>query len=99
VFSEPSGEVDLAVGLQDAAEKWLAERVQEAGIPEERIGFSVRRGHAGEEICAEAKARDADLIVMGTHGKPLAGPTIGSVARYVVGHAPCPVLVIPEADR
>lgn len=99
VFSGPSGDVDLAVGLEDAAARWLAERMQDAGIPEDQTDLSVRRGHAGEEICAEAKARNADLIVMGTHGRPLAGPTIGSVARYVVGHAPCPVLVIPETDE
>ena len=97
VFSGPSGEVDLAVGLEDAAGRWLKEVLTDAGIPEGHMAAQVGQGHAGAEICAAAEDQEADLIIMGTHGRPLAGPTIGSVARYVVGHAGCPVLVIPKS--
>jgi nucleotide-binding universal stress UspA family protein len=42
---------------------------------------------------AEA-ARDADLLVVGSHGYgALSGMHLGSVATYCVHHAPCPVVV------
>jgi nucleotide-binding universal stress UspA family protein len=43
-----------------------------------------------------AAATDADLVVLG--GPPstgLARLTVGSVARQVIHHAPCPVVVVP----
>jgi nucleotide-binding universal stress UspA family protein len=48
-----------------------------------------------------AKAHDADIIVMGTHGRgALAHVVMGSVAERVVRLAPCPVLTVrqPEHD-
>ncbi len=93
---KPSDDDALTPTLREAAEEWLTGVMDEGGLPPGNTGTRVRAGHAGEEICALALADDADLIVMGTHGRPLAGPTIGSVARYVAGHAPCPVLVVPR---
>jgi nucleotide-binding universal stress UspA family protein len=52
----------------------------------------VQPGRAAETIVDEAKRRDADLIVVGTHG---ATGMLGSVAARVVGTARCPVLVVP----
>ena len=41
----------------------------------------------------------ADLLVVGAHGRGgVSGFTIGSVSHYCVGHATCPVVVVPEAD-
>ncbi|MGI9627966.1 MAG: universal stress protein [Longimicrobiales bacterium] len=94
VFSGPSGDVDLEVGLVDTANAWLKESLVDAGIPTARVSTAVAQGRAGSEICAAA-ADNVDLIVMGTHGAALAGPSVGSVARYVIGHAPCPVFVVP----
>ncbi len=56
--------------------------------------------HEGEQpykfIVKEAKRRKAGIIVIGTHGKTgLKKLLMGSVAGDVIGHAPCPVLVIP----
>ena len=54
-------------------------------------------GPAHEFIVEEAKERDIDLIVMGTRGKSaLERVVMGSVAERVIGHAPCPVMVIPS---
>ena len=48
-----------------------------------------------DEIAKSAKAWEADLIVMGAHGRTgLKGALIGSVAERAVRHAPCPVLVV-----
>ena len=70
------------------------EKVEKANLACETI---VRMGgHVHDLIVQEAKERDIDLIVMGTHGKTgLRGLFIGSVAQKVIGHAPCPVLVVP----
>ena len=43
-----------------------------------------------------AKDADADLIMLGSHGKgSLAGVFLGSFAHDLLKIAPCPVLVVP----
>lgn len=67
----------------------------EAGIT---VETAVRLGNAAEEIVEQAMARQADLIVMSTHGRSgLAHWALGSVAERVVRSAPVPVLLIPDA--
>ena len=45
-------------------------------------------------ILAEARRINADLIVMGSHGRgTLTSAVLGSVSAEVVDHAPCPVLI------
>jgi nucleotide-binding universal stress UspA family protein len=47
-----------------------------------------------------AKTLNADLIVMGTHGRgPVSHLFIGSVAERVVRTAPCPVLTVRHPER
>ena len=56
---------------------------------------TVRMGHVAQTIVDYAKSVQADLIVMGTHGRTgLAHFIIGSVAERVVRLAPCPVLTV-----
>jgi len=73
------------------------EKVDEAKIPCETI---VRMGgRVYEPIVQEAKDREIDLIVMGTLGRTgFARILLGSVAQNVIGHAPCPVLVVPNVE-
>jgi nucleotide-binding universal stress UspA family protein len=53
-------------------------------------------GQPHQYIVKEAKERNVDLIVMGTHGRTgLKKLFLGSVAQKVIGHAPCAVLVVP----
>jgi nucleotide-binding universal stress UspA family protein len=60
----------------------------------------VREGGAAEEIVAAARALPADLIVIGTRGHTgLARLVLGSVARNVLTHADCSVLVVREKAR
>jgi nucleotide-binding universal stress UspA family protein len=55
----------------------------------------IRQGVEFREIIAAAREEEADLIVMGTHGRTgLAHALIGSVAEKVVRKAPCPVLTV-----
>jgi nucleotide-binding universal stress UspA family protein len=52
------------------------------------------------EIINSAVSENADLIVMGTHGRSgLAHVLMGSVAERVVRKAPCPVLTIRHPGR
>ncbi|MBN1629181.1 MAG: universal stress protein [Thermoleophilia bacterium] len=76
----------------DIATKALA-RVAElqSSLPCER---RVVEGHHAKVILEEAK--DAIRIVVGTRGHGgFTGLLLGSVSQQVVGHAHCPVLVVP----
>jgi nucleotide-binding universal stress UspA family protein len=54
----------------------------------------VETGEPGPVICETAELVDADLIVVGSHGRGRLGRTVlGSVSTHVLGHAPCPVMV------
>lgn len=54
-----------------------------------------REGYPPEVICEEAIQQEADLIVMGTHGRSgLAHLLLGSTAERVVQKAPCPVMTV-----
>jgi nucleotide-binding universal stress UspA family protein len=52
-------------------------------------------GHPGTEIVGYSKAKNADLIVMGSRGMSAVAELImGSVSEYVVRHASCPVTIV-----
>jgi nucleotide-binding universal stress UspA family protein len=56
--------------------------------------IDIRSGDPAQEIVRAASDWKADLIVMGSRGRTgLARLLLGSVARKVVGHAPCSVLI------
>lgn len=60
-----------------------------------RTAGHVVRGDPREAIVHLAKIDSVDLIVMGSHGRSgLARLLLGSVASFVVSHAPCNVLVV-----
>ena len=73
------------------------QKIDKANIPCETI---VRMGGKPHKLIAqEAKEKAIDLIVMGTHGRTgIKRVLMGSVAQNVIGHAPCPVLVIPSVE-
>jgi nucleotide-binding universal stress UspA family protein len=69
-----------------------------AGLPGATITKEVRRGQPEHEIIAAATAFGADAVVLGA--RPRTGPTeagsrsVGHVARFVLDHAPVPVLLV-----
>lgn len=72
-------------------------RLRESGVKSRGL---MRVGAPFLEILNAAQSENADLIVMGTHGRTgLAHVLIGSVAERVVNKAPCPVLTIRHPDR
>lgn len=59
-----------------------------------RLTAEVVRGGAAETLCVAS--REAQLLVVGSRGHgTLVEAVVGSVARYCVHHASCPVVVIP----
>jgi nucleotide-binding universal stress UspA family protein len=92
--------IDL-VELRTQADETLAELVRE--IFQDRVADVQARvveelpATAVLDACAEI---DADLVVVGSHGKGgLKGMLLGSVSQKVVHHAPCPVVVVPISNR
>ncbi|MBN1833122.1 MAG: universal stress protein [Deltaproteobacteria bacterium] len=74
------------------------QKIDEANIPCETIVHMGGKPH--KFIVEEAKKRAVDLIVMGTHGRTgFKRILMGSVAQNVIGHAPCPVLVVPTVTQ
>ena len=72
-------------------------RLREAGFD---ATAQVREGDPAQEIIACANERKAGLIVIGTRGQTgLRRLILGSVARKVMLHAPCSVLVVREGAR
>jgi universal stress protein A len=91
---------ELEANMQAAGEKDLAQLARDevpAEIPAETL---VRIGHPGQEVVGLARSLLADLIVISTHGRTgLKHIFLGSVAEYVVRHAPCPVFVVREREH
>lgn len=60
----------------------------------------VKTGDPRDAILVAARETDADLIVMGTHGRRgIAHLVMGSVAEDIVRNAPCPVLTVRSKRR
>jgi len=64
----------------------------EAGI---KVIPHIRQGHAGNEIIETAEEIDADLIILGSHGKSeLDRILLGSVTAHVVRHSRITTMVV-----
>ena len=75
----------------------LVEEAQATALVHERL---VVTGHPAAAIISGAAAKQAQLIIIGTHGRR--GVTrflMGSVAERVLREAPCAVLVVPAAPQ
>ncbi len=81
--------------IRENAQKLLEEsRVK---YPERTFLDELREGKPSVKILEAAARHDADLIVMGTHGRGgLEDLFLGSVAARVVRKARCPVMTVRE---
>jgi len=78
----------------------LARRADRATAEGLRCYTRMLEGSAHQEIVREARETNADLIVIGTHGRRgLAHLVLGSIAEQVVRHAGCPVLTVPFSKK
>jgi nucleotide-binding universal stress UspA family protein len=90
---------EIEAALRNGAEKGLRpleEKARKAGI---KVKSEVLRGVPSLAITEAAKARHADLIVIGTHGRGgISRFILGSVAQRVIATAPCPVMTVRAAS-
>jgi nucleotide-binding universal stress UspA family protein len=70
----------------------LARRARASGA---RVKSLLLEGVPHERIARAARARKADMVVIGTHGRTgFAKLVLGSVASRVLAISPCPVLTV-----
>ena len=94
-YLSPKMYEDLVASTRAWAKKQLDQRLARARKSGARVKALLAEGSAHEQIVRIAKAKRADLIVMGTHGRSgLAKLFLGSVAGRVVATALCPVLTV-----
>jgi nucleotide-binding universal stress UspA family protein len=90
-YAETAGPADSRDSLTTKAQG-IVQRAKAAGSD---ATFLVWDGDPGEGIVAAADSENADLIVVGSHGRSgVSRFLIGSVSDYVVRHAHCPVMVV-----
>lgn len=85
--------------IQEEASKQLFERLQERYGSEINLTTHTRVGRPQDEILNIAEENDADMIILGTHGRTGLDHFIsGSVSESVARKSKCPVLIIPTPD-
>ena len=94
---------DLPGSMRDGGNKVIEEATnlaQSMGVVAETHLFDSFDGRLADVVSDEAKAWNADLVVVGTHGRTGIGRVLlGSGAEQILRQAPVPVLVIRSDDR
>lgn len=107
VFADPTA-TSTAVEAYRAYEEAMPQlRETHAGLARDRakaleaeglrVSYEQREGDAASEIIAAAREQSADCIVIGSRGQTgVRRLLLGSVARSILFHAPCSVLVVHD---
>jgi nucleotide-binding universal stress UspA family protein len=85
--------------LEAAAHQLVAAAAAEASVGDDgpKVEAHVEMIEPGPMLAELSKK--ADLVVVGSRGfGPIRTALLGSVSNYVVQHAECPVVVIPQAE-
>lgn len=98
-FHVPPNSVESFVGeIVSGAEKTMETFVEE-NFPGIKVIPRVVTGYAAEEVLKLAEEMQADMIVMGTHGRTgIDRILFGSVAEKIVKSSPIPVLTVRPAS-
>jgi nucleotide-binding universal stress UspA family protein len=99
-FGHTSGD-DAVTGLRLSLEADARDQLHRLTQAEPDSGLNIQAvaasGNPGRDIVDAARARLADLIVMGVTGRGAIDlALLGSTTYRVVRHAPCPVLTVPQ---
>ena len=97
-FPEPK---ELLKRMFEVADSGIAGLIDDQSAEALQIVEATRKGFAAGQVILDYAAEvDADLIVMGTHGRRGAARLLlGSVAAEVVRRAKCPVMTLCHADE
>ncbi|MEC9491378.1 universal stress protein [Flexistipes sp.] len=87
--------------LEEAARKQFDEFINKfPELSETKHTTKILKGTPFLEIINEARDTDADVIIIGTHGRTgLEHVLFGSTAEKVVRKAPCPVFTVRHKDQ
>jgi nucleotide-binding universal stress UspA family protein len=95
MYVSPATWDKIAADARAVARKQLDKVVRAAKKRMPRAAGLLVEGPPAERIIRAAKAKRADLLVLGTHGRTgLTKVFLGSVAARVVATAPCPVSTV-----
>ncbi len=99
VRANPAGISDLLASAHENLQKWLATHVEMSDPRVPRMRLTVAVGQAAQALVQIAADVEADLLLLGTHGrKGVERLVLGSVAAQVFRTAPCSVLVARGKD-
>lgn len=101
IENDPS--INYSHGLEkerNEEEQKLAALIDEENMQGIVADYVIYEGFAEECIIDYAKRKEADIVIMGSHGRRgLKRMILGSVAEHVIRRAPCPVLVIKSNEH
>lgn len=98
----PERQRELGQAEETAARATLAEAedaARDAGTQAPSVETRLERGRPEQIIVAQARDLHADLVALRPREYPesfprIGPPSVGHTARFVVDHAPCPVLLL-----
>lgn len=91
----PQADEELRKVSEDTIQK-LVNKLEEEN-PGIEMDSLITQGYAEDEIVEAAKAKQADIIIMGTQGATgLREALVGTITASVMEHAGCPVMAVPE---
>lgn len=97
MLNDPGIVMPEMMKIQEERSKKLLDRFAQKYGRSDKVSRFLKVGSPRDEIIATADEWDADLIILGTHGRTGLDHFIaGSVAESVVRKAQCPVLIIPK---
>lgn len=82
----------LDAQIREETRNTISQQAESADIPQERV--HLKEGSPATEIKSTAEEIQADLIVIGTHGRHGLGLLLGSTANGVLHGTQCDVLTI-----
>jgi universal stress protein A len=91
-------DVDPEVFITEVFESRLVEFAQGVGLGDAPRQVVLESGSAKHEIVETARRLDADLIVIGSHGRHGMAAWLGSTAAGVMHRAACDVLTVRAPD-
>ena len=86
---------EARAAAEEAMDRFVEDCLADPAVP---VIALVREGVPRREIAGYAVKEAIDLIVIGTHARGVVKRIfLGSTSKWVLEHAPCPVLMVPLA--
>ena len=100
MLNETSFMMPEMISIQEDASNALFDRIKKQAGDDLTLYTYTKLGSPKTEILATAEECNADMIILGTHGRTGFDHFIsGSVAESVARKSKCPVLIIPNKDQ